>query len=290
MATKTSKAPRQMSAAVRAARFLWQPQRRGLVLALAVVAASLAGLVVAWNKWGAPAMAGGEYVVTPDRITITPPPAWIHADVKGQVVQAANLSRLDLREAGLVERVSRAFELHAWVARIRRVEKRFPAQVIVELDYRRPVAAVEVTSQGQAGLLFVDAEGVLLPSEDFASNQRYDYPRIAVGQSSPAGYGLPWGDEGERVAGAARIAAAWGERFRAAGLYRIAVANTPGGQVAYELRTPGETRVIWGSPPSREAAGEPPAEQKIATLLTHIADKGPLDRTDGERLIDLRAR
>ena len=37
-------------------------------------------------------------------------------------------------------------------------------------------------------------------------------------------------------------------------------------------------------------SSEPPAEQKIAALLAHIADKGPLDRTDGERLIDLRAR
>lgn len=290
MATKTSKAPRHVSAAMRAARFFSQPQRRGLVLVVAIVAASLAGLAVAWNKWGAPAMAGGEYIVTPDKITVTPRPAWIHADVKGQVVQAANLSRLDLREAGLVERVSRAFALHAWVARVRRVEKRFPAQVIVELDYRQPVAAVEVTSQGQAGLLFVDAEGVLLPSEDFASNQGYDYPRIAVGQSSPAGYGLPWGDEGDRVAGAARIAAAWGDRFRAAGLHRIVVAKGPGGQAVYELRTEGQTRVVWGSSPSREAAGEPPAEQKIAALLAHIADKGPLDRKDGETLIDLRAR
>ena len=92
------------------------------------------------------------------------------------------------------------------------------------------------------------------------------------------------------MAGAARIAAAWGDRFRAAGLHRIVVAKSPGGQVAYELRTEGQTRVVWGSPPSREAAGEPPAEQKIAALLAHIADKGPLDRTDGERLIDLRAR
>src|SRR5688572_13375725 len=193
MATKAPKTARQMSAAVQAARFLLQRERRGLVLSAVILLASLCGLVFAWNKWGAPSLAAAEYVVTPESITVTRPPAWIHADVKAEVVQSVNLNRLDLRDRGLVEQVSRAFALHPWVARVERVEKRFPAQVIVELEYRRPVAAVEVNSQGQAGLLFVDAEGVLLPSADFASNQGDDYPRIAVGHSSPAGYGLPWG-------------------------------------------------------------------------------------------------
>jgi hypothetical protein len=290
MATKSPKTGRQVSAALQAARFLFAPQRRGLVLSVVVMFVSLGGLIAAWNRWGAPSTSAAEYAVTPDKIAVTPPPAWIHADVKAEVAESANLNQLDLRHAGLVEQVSRAFASHAWVAQVVRVEKRYPAQVIVELQYRRPAAAVEVTSQGQAGLLFVDAEGVLLPSADFASNQGDEYPRIAVGQSSPAGYGLPWGDEGDRVAGAARIAAAWGERFRAAGLYRIIAAQGPGRQVTYELQTPGQTRVIWGLPPGREAAGEPSAEQKVAALLAHISDKGPLDRPDGERLIDLRTR
>jgi hypothetical protein len=267
---------------------LLRPQVRGPVLTALVMLAAIVGVNRAWQEWGAPATLSHDYVVTPDRIAITPLPTWIHADVKAEVVQAANLNRLELRDAKLVEEVSRAFALHAWVAKVGRVEKRFPAQVHVELEYRRPVAAVEVTDRGKPGLLFVDDQGVLLPSADFASNQGQDYLRIAVGNSSPAGYGMPWGDDGQRVAGAARIAAAWGDRFHAADLYRIVVNEDAGGQLTYELRTPGETRVVWGAAPGREATAEPSAEQKIAALLAHIADKGPLDRPAGDRLIDLR--
>jgi hypothetical protein len=90
------------------------------------------------------------------------------------------------------------------------------------------------------------------------------------------------------VAGAARIAAAWGDRFHRADLVRIVAAETIGGQREFELRTAGQTRVVWGASPGRESASEPTAEQKISALLDYIADKGPLDRDGGERLIDLR--
>ena len=288
MATKTSKAPRQLSRGVQFVRVLWRPQYRGPVLAAVVGVAAIAGLIAAWNKWGAPATTSAEYVVTPDKLEITPQPAWIHADVKAEVVAAADLGRLDLRDPQLVEQVATAFTMHAWVAKVRRVQKRFPAHVAVTLDYRRPVAAVEITSRGQPGLLFVDAEGVLLPSDDFAQKQAKEFLRIAAANSTPAGvYGAPWGDD--RVAGAARLAAAIGERWREAGLVRIEVEEAAGGELVYELWTEGQTRVIWGSSPGREAPREPSVEQKLTALANHIADKGPLDRPSGPRLIDLRA-
>ncbi|MCI0359715.1 MAG: hypothetical protein L0211_14660, partial [Planctomycetaceae bacterium] len=172
-------------------------------------------------------------------------------------------------------------------AKVKRVEKRFPALIAVTVDYRRPVAAVELSRGGKRELLFVDGEGVLLPSLDFAGNQAADYLRIGGINSTPAGvYGSPWGDE--CVAGAAQIADAWGDRFKTAGLYRILPSETAGGQIHYELRTPGDTRVLWGAAPGRESTAEPTPEQKIAALLEYITDKGPLDRPGGERLLDLR--
>jgi hypothetical protein len=269
------------------ARILWRPQNRGPVLAAAVIVLSIVGLMIAWNRWGAPTTRGPEYVVTADKIKATPQPAWIHVDVKAEVVRAGNLSRLDLRDRHLVEQVSQAFALHAWIAKVVRVEKRFPAEVEVTVEYRRPVAAVELTPDGKRELLFVDGEGILLPSRDFAANQALDYLRISGIHSTPAGvYGSPWGDDS--VAGAARIASVWGDRFKKAGLYRILPSESASGQLSYELRTPGETRVLWGPTPGHEASSEPSAEQKIAALLDHIADKGALDRDGGERLIDLR--
>jgi hypothetical protein len=159
--------------------------------------------------------------------------------------------------------------------------------VTVTLEYRRPVAVVEITSGGRPGLLFVDAEGVLLPSDDFAQNQAKNFLRIAAGHSTPAGvYGAPWGDE--RVAGAARLAAALGDRWRDAALVRIEAVRAASGELIYELRTAGETRVIWGASPGQESPREPSTQQKLAALANYLADKGPLDRTGGSRLIDLR--
>jgi len=286
MVTKSPKAAPSLPRAVQIARILWRPQNRGPVLTAGVILAAIIGLLVAWNRWGAPTTRGPDYVVTADKITITPQPAWIHADVKAEVVRAANLSRLDLGDRELVQQVSQAFALHAWIAKVVRVEKRFPAQVAVTLEYRRPIAAVELAPGGRRELLFVDAEGVLLPSQDFASNQAADYLRIGGINSTPSVYGSPWGDE--CVTGAARIAAAWGERFKKGGLYRILPSESSSGQISYELRTPGDTRVLWGPAPGREASSEPSAEQKIAALLDYVADKASLDREGGERLLDLR--
>jgi hypothetical protein len=287
MIAKQPKAARSVPRAVQVARILARPQYRGPLLAGGVLLCAIVSFAIAWNRWGAPATNGPDYVVTPDKISLTPQPQWIHANVKAEVVRAGGLSQLHLREPKLVEQVAEAFALHAWVAKVVRVEKRYPAHVAVAVEYRRPVAAVEITLGGQRQLLFVDAESILLPSADFAQNQAGDYLRIAGVSGGPAGvYGAPWGDE--RVAGAARIAAAIGPRFKDAGLYRILPAEITGGQMTYELRTAGDTRVIWGAAPGREGAQEPSPEQKFAALMTLISDKGPLDRPGGERLIDLR--
>jgi hypothetical protein len=201
------------------------------------------------------------------------------------VIRSAALSRLDLRERNLVERIASAFALHPWVAKVVRVEKQFPSKVLVDLAYRRPVAVVEVANRSNAGLLFVDEQSVLLPSADFAPSQAKDYLRIADGNETPAGYGSPWGSE--RISGAARVAAVWGQRWQPLGLYRIVGVQLSGGRWEYQLRTQGDARVIWGAPPGGETESEPTPEQKVAALEQYIHDKGPLDRAAAPT-IDLR--
>ena len=268
-------------------RILWRPQNRGLALTAAVVFAALGGFVYAWQRWGEPAMHSAEYTVTPEKIEITPPPAWIHAKIKDEVIRTAGINRLDLRDRKVVEQIAQAFSLHPWVAKVVRVEKRFPAMVRVELAYRRPVAAVEVEPRGKRGLIFIDEQAALLPDADFAPGQAKDYLRINSHNELPvAGYGAPWGSQ--RVAGAARVAAAWEKRWQPLGLYRIDFIVATGGQPVYELQTQRQVRVLWGASPGNESAREPSAEQKIAALEQLVRDKGPLDRDGGPPLIDLR--
>ena len=258
------------------------------------MARRIAGFLYAWQRWGEPGLNPADYTVTLDRLVVTPQPAWIHADVKAEVIRSAGAAQLNLRDPKLVEELATAFALHPWVASVVRVQKRYPARVEVEVEYRRPVAAVEVASQNEPGLLFIDAQGVLLPSADFAQGQAKDFLRIAAGNETPAGvYGTPWGSE--RIAGAARVAAAFEEtgdteikRWQKLKLYRIVPLQSSSGDLSYELRTLSDVRIVWGAAPGSEAPGEPTADEKIAALEHLVADKGPLDRDNGPATIDLR--
>jgi len=288
MGTNKSKPAGPSSRAVRWTRALLRQQNRGLVLTVAVVAVAIGGALYGWQRFGSLATQSADYVLTPDRIHVTPQPPWIHADVKAEVTRSAGLSRLDLRDRQLAPQLAAAFAIHPWVAKVVRVQKRFPAAADIELQYRRPVAVVRVEPQGESRLLFIDELGVLLPTEDFSAEQGKDFLRVeAAGEIPTSGYGLPW--QSERIIGAARLAAVWKERWQPLGLYRIASVQTADGQLLYELRTQRDVRVVWGAPPGRESSREPSAEQKIAALEQYVHDKGPLDRDGGESLIDLRA-
>jgi hypothetical protein len=274
--------------ALSVARIMLRPQYRGLVLTGAVVAAAIGGSLYSWQRWGERAMGGVEYVVTPERITITPQPTWIHTSVKAEVLRSAAAERLDLRDRKLVEHLAQAFALHPWVAKVIRVEKRYPAEVAVELQYRQPVLVVKINAPDDQGLLFLDEESVLLPSADFAPSQARDFLRISAAGETPASiYGTAWGSQ--RVAGAARVAAAWGKRWQPLGLYWLVASRPASGELLYELRTQDErVRVVWGVATGSESSSEPTAKEKIAALERYLHDKGPLSREGGTAVIDLR--
>jgi hypothetical protein len=268
------------------ARLVRPPWRTAVVTVLIAVAVGGA-LAAAWQRWGRAALQERKFRLTEASFEATPPPSWISSPVIAEVIRDGCLAGMPVHDPALVQRVAEAFALHPWVARVVRVEKRYPARVIVQLEYRRPVAVVPVATRGESGLLLVDAQGVLLPTHDFVSSQARDYLRIEGIDTLPAGvYGTPWGSR--RVSEAASIAAAIGPRWKELGLYAIVpVASADGGDT-YELRTPQGVRVVWGRPPGQEAPGEPPAAAKLAALAACIREQGPLDREGGPARLDLR--
>src|SRR5688572_1005917 len=96
----------RMHVAVHTIRFLLRPQNRGLVLTVLVAVVALAGIVFGWQRWGAPMLESSEYLITADRIQITPRPAWIHADVKAEVLRAAGNDALHLQDRRVVEHLA----------------------------------------------------------------------------------------------------------------------------------------------------------------------------------------
>jgi hypothetical protein len=248
------------------------------ILATVVLVAGCAfGWKLLWEQVREHVFASADYRLDADSIEVTPLPAWIHANVKAEVIRDASLeSSLSVLDPELTLQIARAFGLHPWVAKVERVTKRYPAGVKVELAYRVPVGMVEVPGPA---LLPVDAEGVLLPTEDFSPVDARHYPRIGEIKTSPIGpVGTRWGDT--RVAGAAGVASAVAPHWENLKLYQIVPAgrqaNSLGGieTDAYELFTKGGTRIDWGRPPGAEVAGEAAAASKVARLLEYAAKHG----------------
>src|SRR5581483_9460059 len=180
MGTSKPKAATTPGTGVALARFLWRPHNRGLVLAAIVIVAAIAGSVYGWWRWGEPSVHSAEYILAPERISVTPQPTWIRAEVRADVLRSLTGAKLELLDPELVQKIADAFALHPWVAKVVRVEKKHPARVDVELVYRRPVLVVKIGAPGDDGLLFLDEESVLLPSSDFSPSQAKDYLRIAA--------------------------------------------------------------------------------------------------------------
>ena len=267
----------------------------GLVGATVILAGLIVAAFLGWTLWVRPVLDVTRHQLLPENVRIPPAPPWIRSDIKAEVFRDGSLADASALETDLTPRIAHAFEMHPWVATVTRVSKQAPANVVVDLAYRQPIAWVEVPEgmfgqQGQAALP-IDSQTVLLPQADFTPDDLGLFIRINIENLSMCGpTGTPWGDP--RVAGAAAIATALGEQWRELGLSEIkALAdysrpNAPA-TTRYELFTPGEKRLIWGSAPGCEPPGESPPATKVRLLREYVQQHGRLD--EGSVLgLDLR--
>jgi len=260
--------------------------RRRIQLAVLTLAAFGLSWAVAWYVVRDRVKQGDEYLLTADRVDLSPLPPWIHSDIKTEVLGSASLDGpLSILDPQLTQRLHDAFPLHPWVESVVRVSKQYPARVKVELVYRRPVCMVEVPG----GLYAVDAASVLLPSGDFSPNEASRYPRLSGVHTIPIGQvGTPWGDP--RVLGGSRLAATLLETWNQLRLARIVPSPQPldeAGEVfSYELQTLQGTSIIWGRPPGVNPGGEPTPETKLNQLKQLAFQHGSLDSAGP---VDLRA-
>ncbi|HTN74897.1 MAG TPA: hypothetical protein VL096_06605 [Pirellulaceae bacterium] len=266
-----------------------------LVRRLAIVAAVLlaCGVVfsTAWQQWGRSITRTPAYLLDESKIEVTRQPPYIHANVKNDTIRTGGLTELSLLDPKLTEKVQHAFALHTWVASVKSVTKFHPARVVVEVEYRRPVAMIEITNAGERGLLPVDAYGVLLPPEDFSANQVRNYLRVSAGVTQPQGpVGTPWGDD--RITAAAAIANAMLDHWQKLGLYRIELATAKEGEIptapVFDLATRDGARVIWGHAPGHEASGEATCGEKITQLLAFYEKQGPITAASEQRELNVR--
>jgi hypothetical protein len=272
-------------------RILWRPKVWG---ALAVLVAIGLGGQIAWQHFGPEIARRPQFLITADGIHISPPPPWVHSDIRAEVLRDSGLiGNLSVLEDGpaLQQRARDAFAFHPWVKSVKRIVIGLPASLEVELEYRRPVAAVEATDGDAVTFLPVDASGVRLPEGDFNDVERRYLPRISGVTGRPVA-GKTWGDP--RVVDAAMLAAGLSDIWNE--LRLVEIVPSPQMQVRGESRyftfdivTSGGTRVVWGAARGQERdAAESPFDIKRKRLLDYASQQGHLDSVDGPAEVDVR--
>ncbi|MEZ6061503.1 MAG: hypothetical protein R3C19_14250 [Planctomycetaceae bacterium] len=277
----------------RAARWLFRPWRL-------VVAATVALSLLFWPQFRQklPKLEGRpEYQVSVEQITVTPPPRWVPPDLVEQVFRRAGLADapLSLLDPTLSERIAAAFYTHPWIDDVQRVRKDFPAHVVVEVTYRRPVAMVQAVD----GYYPVDALGHVLPPQDFTMADLERYPIIEQVSSVPVGgLGEAWGDPA--VTGAAQLAdvlisqdsdgRSWWKAMELRAILAPlgAAPNAQPEDLEYQIRTAGGSRVLWGRSPHTQHPGELTVEQKLQRMIAYHRDFGSFDDGPVPQAIDIR--
>jgi hypothetical protein len=241
---------------------------------LVVLAAAVGLGWAAWSRLGDRVRGAADLVLVPEAVMLEGVAPWIRRDLKLEALRDASLADgLPLDDPELVRRLARAFDMHPWVREVLGVEVRHPAAAVIRVRCREPVAMVAVPG----GLLAVDADGVVLPSEDFSAESAATYPKVSGIASGPRGaVGFPWGDP--LVEQAAALAAALGPDWSRLGL--VECRPVPGRQpTAWELVSDAGRTILFGSAPGQEQAGEPTAAAKIGRLRRAAPDGGRLDLT-----------
>lgn len=250
-----------------------------------------------WQRHAKRILSDERYTLTTDKIQLSPPAPWLKTvDIKTRAFRDGSLAGLKFTQRDLTVRVADAFAMQPWIARIKYPVVKKYGRVVVNVEYRRPVAMVWGTLPVNVGrdasgkpqydpdklyVFPVDAEGVLLPTQDFTEQQAdHDYLHVEVSNTWPAGgAGSPWGDA--RVHGAAAIAAVLLDHWKVIGLDRVVVdqkhdATGAKTRPTYGLLARNGCFIRWGSAPGQESSGEVASSQKIDHLLKIVQEQRTL--------------
>lgn len=249
--------------------------RRAGLGTLVVLGLAATGAWALWDRFASEVRSDPAAVLVPEAVSVKGLAPWVRGDLKDVVLRDASLDGgLPLDDPELAGRIERAFEMHPWVRDVVAVTLRHPAAAEVEVRCREPVAMVAVPG----GLLAIDAEGVVLPSEDFTAESAAAYPRISGIRSSPVGVaGSRWGDA--EVHEAAAVAAAVGPEWRDLGLRDLRLTQEGIGR-GWEFVDASGRVIHFGSAPGHEGDGEPSTAVKVGRLRALAAAADRAERTD----------
>lgn len=255
----------------------WIGRRRSAVGAVLVLAAALAAGAWVWSLAAERVRRGS--ILDPEQIRVEGVAEWVAGDLREEALRTAALEGpLVLDDPDLARIIARAFSMHPWVRQVEAVRLAHPPSAVVRIVCREPVAMVRV----EGGLLPIDAEAVVLPSEGFTSEQAAAYPKITGIRTSPRGPpGTPWGDP--LVEQAAVLASVVRPEWEPIGLVECRF-DREGTRPGWSLLRKKGGAIRFGPAPGHETPGEPPAALKVARLkqLATRPSEAEIDLTTSE--------
>ena len=231
-----------------------------------------------------------EYRLETQSIRIVPAPtAPVPADLLQQIRRQSQLPReLSVLDPKLCQTIATAFAKHPWIAKVISVKQSYPASVVVEVEFRRAVAMVQV----KGGRIPIDGSGAILPSEDFQVDDVANYPTIRI-----EGGGSMTRDRGRitepGLMGAARLAELLAPNWAKLDLEAIELPRERGpaikpADLILQLHSQSGSTILWGRAPGTDHPGELTAGQKIARLEKYVSEFGGFARPSGPYEIDIR--
>lgn len=265
--------------------------RMRVALALTVVVGLGWALRAIWQQVEPVIIHREPYLLTAERITMTPQPEWIASDIRAEVIRNAGLDeRLSILDDGFMTVVEDAFALHPWIASVDKITKQYPAGVRVELSFRKPVAVAEMASEDGMLLVPLDADSVVLPIADVPEIRKRYLPRIQNVVDRPP-VGQKW--DSARVVGAVDLAVRLADYWEDLFLVDILPSTRP--EIldehrfyVYDLITRGGTRIVWGAAPGTSPPGEADFAAKLERLRRCVTEHGPLDTVQSPAIVDVR--
>jgi hypothetical protein len=231
-----------------------------------------------WRYYGANALDGAFYAVKPENIHLTNTPSWLKTDIVREVFDGSNLGKMSLLDDQTAAVIARAFDAHPWIRKTYRVQKMAGGQILVNVEYRTPIAMVHCESDtpqgndpgGKENFLPIDAEGFLLPTKDFSQTDIQNYFLIYarnIRASDHRRVGTPLGDSQiDEAVALCRELNSIREEANLVSIYVYPTQSAGKAKWMLELATRGGPRITWGSAPGLESREEPSILWKMKRL------------------------
>ncbi|MBI5367961.1 MAG: hypothetical protein HZA54_13055 [Planctomycetes bacterium] len=209
-----------------------------------------------------------RYKLDPRSLAVIARPQWAGSGIDFSV--GANFpyaGRVSIFEKDLVAHLAGYYGQNPWVARVVRIRKELPNRLRVQLEIRKPVAAVE-----QKGSYYlVDRDAVRLPGKyPRRPDLAYDVPVLIGVPTVPPAPGQAWRDAAVDAGVAVAQTLLDYELMKSMKLIAIDVENVGGRKSAREsevvLWAEEMVPIQWGRATVTEKFGEVPVELKMKNL------------------------